>query len=68
MTEPATITCYITNGTSTSKGNGPGVAADLPAEEALWLIGQGLAVRGDQPPMGMEGHEGPVGTPNPVTP
>jgi hypothetical protein len=44
MTEPATITVYVTNGTSTSQGNGPGYA-DLPADEALWLIGEGLAVR-----------------------
>jgi hypothetical protein len=62
MTTPATITVYVTNGTSTSAGNGPGVA-DLPAGEALWLIGEGLAVRGDRPPMGMFTGSHPVSPP-----
>jgi hypothetical protein len=54
MSTPAgTITCYVLNGTSTSAGNGPG-SAGLPAPEALWLIGQGLAVRGTAVPIGMD--------------
>jgi hypothetical protein len=53
-----TITVYILNGTATSAGNGPGYA-DLPAEEALWFTGQGLAVRGSSPPVGTDSH-GPV--------
>jgi hypothetical protein len=60
--DQGTITCYVLNGTSTSAGNGPGVAAGLPADEALWLISQGLAVRGDQPPAGSYSH-GPVSPP-----
>lgn len=57
---------YVLNGTSTSAGNGPG-HADLPDEEALWLLGQSLAIRGSLPPPNM-GFDGPVGQPNPVTP
>jgi hypothetical protein len=45
---PAAITVYVLNGTSTSAGNGPGIAT-LPEDEAAWLIGEGLATRGDQP-------------------
>ena len=58
---PETITCYVLNGTGTSAGNGPGVAS-LPADEALWLIGQGLAVRGTAAPIGMDSF-GPVSPP-----
>ena len=35
---------YVLNGTGTSAGNGPG-HADLPDDEALWLLGQSLAIR-----------------------
>ena len=58
MTGPATIDVYVTNATPTSAGNGPG-SATLPADEALWLIGEGLAVRGTSPPPNMGTH-GPV--------
>ncbi len=51
---PETITVYVINGTSTSQGNGPG-AKDLPADEALRLMHESLAVRGTRPPMGMYG-------------
>ena len=51
---PETITVYVINGTSTSQGNGPG-AKDLPADEALWLLHESLAVRGSSPPMGLYG-------------
>jgi hypothetical protein len=61
MTTPDTITVYVVNGTSTSAGNGPGVA-DMPSGEALWLLGEGLAVRGDLPPFGL-GYDGPVSPP-----
>jgi hypothetical protein len=57
---------YVLNGTGTSAGSGPG-SADLPGDEALWLLGQGLAVRGSLPPPNM-GEDSPVGEPNPVTP
>jgi hypothetical protein len=56
---PETIICYVTNGTTTSAGNGPGVA-ELPADEALGLIHEGLAIRGGQPPPNMGGTFGPV--------
>jgi hypothetical protein len=46
------ITVYVLNATSTSQGNGPGVAS-LPDDEALWLLSEGLAVRGSQPPPNM---------------
>lgn len=62
MTTPATITVFVTNGTSTSQGNGPGYA-DLPADEALWLIGEGLAVRGGMPPPNMLYGHAPVTPP-----
>lgn len=58
MTTPATIDIYVTNATSTSAGNGPSYAT-RPADEALWLIGEGLAVRGTSPPPNMGTH-GPV--------
>jgi hypothetical protein len=61
-TPEPTITVYVLNGNSTSAGNGPGYA-DLPAGEALWFIGQGLAVRGSSPPIGAEGSHGPVAPP-----
>jgi len=60
--EPETITCYVVNATSTSAGNGPG-AADLPREEALWLIGEGLAVFGSSPPPNMLRGSHPVTPP-----
>ena len=60
-----TTTVYVLNATSTSQGNGPGYA-DLPDDEARWLLGQSLAIRGSPPPPNM-GHDGPVGQPNPVT-
>jgi hypothetical protein len=58
---------YVLNATSTSQGNGPGYA-DLPDDEALWLLNDGLAIRGNLPPPNHEGSHGPVGQPNPVTP
>jgi hypothetical protein len=59
MTEPETIGVYVLNGTATSAGNEPG-SATLPAGEALWLIGEGLAVRGTSPPPNHEGTFGPI--------
>ena len=67
MTTPATIDVYVVNGTSTSQGSGPGYAT-LPEAEALWLLGEGLAIRGTLPPPNAEGTDGPVGQPNPVSP
>jgi hypothetical protein len=55
------ITVTVLNGTPTSAGNGPG-SADLPDDEALALIGQGLAVRGGQFPPNL------LASPVPVTP
>jgi hypothetical protein len=52
---------YVSNGTATSAGNGPGYAT-LPWDEANGLVDAGLAVWGDTPPMGM--GQGP----RPVTP
>jgi hypothetical protein len=52
---------YVLNATSTSQGNGPGYA-DLPDDEAQFLLSQSLAIRGDQPPPNM-GHDGPVSPP-----
>jgi hypothetical protein len=59
---PATITVFVTNATSTSAGNGPGYA-DLPSDEALWLLGEGLAVRGIHPPPNMLAGPRPVNPP-----
>jgi hypothetical protein len=42
------ITVHVLNGTPTSAGNGPGIAT-LPDDEALRLLHEGLATRGDQP-------------------
>jgi hypothetical protein len=54
------VAIYVTNGTRTSQGPGPGVKV-LPALEANALIAMKYAVYGDQPPGGMGGHpEGSV--------
>jgi hypothetical protein len=45
---PATIMVNVLNGTSTSGGTGPGYV-ELPEDEALHLIGEGLATRGQHP-------------------
>jgi hypothetical protein len=43
------VTVYVTNGTRTSQGPGPGPKT-LPAAEASALISHKLAVYGDRPP------------------
>jgi hypothetical protein len=37
--------------------------ASLPDDEALRLLNESLAIRGDQPPIGTNGHAGPVRVP-----
>ena len=54
--EPETRTVYVLNGTGTSRGNGLGVVADLPAAEAAFLVGESLAVLGSVPPSGYLGN------------
>ena len=52
--EPETTWIYLTNGTGTSGGSGPG-PVQVPPDEAAWLIGEGLAVAGQVPPAGLHG-------------
>jgi hypothetical protein len=60
---PDTMTVFVTNGTATSAGNGPGPVR-VPPGEARWLISQKLAIPGDQPPAGYPGGPLPSGARN----
>jgi hypothetical protein len=42
---------YLTNGTATSGGSGPG-PVQVPPDEAAWLIGESLSIAGQHPPVG----------------
>lgn len=50
--EEPQVTVYLTNGTRTSAGCGPGPVT-VPAREANALVNAKLAVYGDTPPTGL---------------
>ncbi len=55
MPEPdGLVAVFVTNGTMTSQGPGPGPKS-LPAAEASALVSRKLAVYGTQPPAGFGG-------------
>jgi hypothetical protein len=59
MPEPQLADVYLTNGTSTSAGPGPGHKR-LPQAEAALLVHRKLAVAGTEPPRSFLGHpQGP---------
>ena len=60
MTGQELVTIFLTNGTSTSAGNGPGPLT-LPAGEAAALVGRKVAVYGGQPPGTATHLPGPAG-------
>jgi hypothetical protein len=47
------VSVYVTNATRTSGGNGPGPVRVPPAEAGA-LVGDKLAIYGDQPPQAPE--------------
>jgi hypothetical protein len=51
---PALVPIFLTNGTMTTGGPGPGVV-QVPPEEAAYWIGECLAVAGQHPPAGYLG-------------
>jgi hypothetical protein len=51
---PGLTPVYLSNGTRTSGGTGPGVV-HVPPDEAAWLVAQKLAIHGQQPPLGLLG-------------
>jgi hypothetical protein len=61
--DPPLVTIFLTNGTATSGGNGPG-AVQVPQDEGRHLISQKLAVAGSTPPAGYPGGPLPGGARN----
>jgi hypothetical protein len=51
VSEPQTVTVFLTNATRTSAGPGPG-PKDLPPDEAAALLAAKIAVPGSRPPAG----------------
>jgi hypothetical protein len=49
--QPELVWVFLSNGTGTSGGNGPG-PVQVPPDEAAWLTGQRLGVYGTEAPIG----------------
>jgi hypothetical protein len=52
---PPLVWVYLSNGTGTSGGNGPG-PVQVPPDEAAFFVGERLAVYGSIPPTGYAGN------------